>query len=71
MNAHSPLKRYQAQVQLLCNLLKPQHVGIEIGTVDGMQGREQEVVILSLVRSNNKVCHMGRYFAVTSTQKPY
>jgi len=31
-----------------------QLVGIEIGTVDGMQGREQEVVILSLVRSNNK-----------------
>lgn len=28
---------------------------LEIGTVDGMQGREKEAVIITLVRSNEKV----------------
>jgi superfamily I DNA and/or RNA helicase len=28
---------------------------LEIGTVDGMQGREKEAVVISLVRSNDKV----------------
>lgn len=36
-------------------MLRPIHPEIEIGTVDGMQGREKEAVILSLVRSNDKV----------------
>lgn len=48
--------RYQAQVTLLTSTLRPLYgKDIEIGTVDGMQGREKDVVIISLVRSNDKV----------------
>ncbi|QRV84843.1 DNA polymerase alpha subunit A [Ceratobasidium sp. AG-Ba] len=45
---------YQAQVTLLVSLLRPTFPDLEIGTVDGMQGREKEAIILSLVRSNDK-----------------
>lgn len=45
---------YSAQVTLLTSLIHSKHPGIEIGTVDGFQGREKECVILSLVRSNDK-----------------
>jgi DNA polymerase alpha-associated DNA helicase A len=46
---------YQAQVSLLTSLLRSTHgPELEIGTVDGMQGREKEAVIISLVRSNDK-----------------
>lgn len=41
---------YAAQVRLLRDRL--QVSGLEIDTVDGFQGREKEVVIVSLVRSN-------------------
>jgi DNA polymerase alpha-associated DNA helicase A len=47
--------RYQAQVALLSALLRPKCPDIEIGSVDGMQGREKDAVIISLVRSNEKV----------------
>lgn len=48
--------RYQAQVTLLSSLLRPEYgPELEIGTVDGMQGREKDAVIISLVRSNDKV----------------
>ncbi|MBL8726994.1 MAG: AAA family ATPase [Planctomycetes bacterium] len=42
---------YNAQVQLLRERLGGVD-GLEIGTVDGLQGREKEAVVVSLVRSN-------------------
>jgi len=44
---------YQAQVTLLTSRLRPLYgPQLEIGSVDGMQGREKEAIIISLVRSN-------------------
>ena len=43
---------YAAQVRLLREQLPRD--GLEIDTVDGFQGREKEVVVISLVRSNSK-----------------
>lgn len=45
---------YSAQVSLLSKIIHEKHEAIEIATVDGFQGREKEVIILSLVRSNDK-----------------
>jgi ATP-dependent RNA/DNA helicase IGHMBP2 len=42
---------YNAQVQLLRERLGGEP-GLEVGTVDGLQGREKEAVVVSLVRSN-------------------
>ncbi|KAI8092158.1 P-loop containing nucleoside triphosphate hydrolase protein [Gilbertella persicaria] len=43
---------YAAQVSKLKRDVREQWPGIEIGTVDGFQGREKEAILLSLVRSN-------------------
>lgn len=45
---------YSAQVSLLSKLIHEMYQEVEIATVDGFQGREKEVIILSLVRSNDK-----------------
>lgn len=43
---------YRSQLKLLSHLLTPNHPEIEIHTADRFQGRDKEVVIISLVRSN-------------------
>ncbi|MCJ1432720.1 hypothetical protein MMC27_002077 [Xylographa pallens] len=43
---------YNAQLSLLSKDLKERFPGIELGSVDGFQGREKEAIIVSLVRSN-------------------
>ena len=40
------------QLALLARLLQSEFPGIELGSVDGFQGREKEAVVLSLVRSS-------------------
>ncbi|WFD35701.1 DNA helicase [Malassezia cuniculi] len=48
------LSPYASQVATLSSQLHPVHGHeLEIGTVDGMQGREKDAIILSLVRSND------------------
>ncbi|EXJ77147.1 hypothetical protein A1O3_10305 [Capronia epimyces CBS 606.96] len=43
---------YNAQLAILSSLLKAKYANIELGSVDGFQGREKEAVVVSLVRSN-------------------
>ncbi|KAF2087408.1 P-loop containing nucleoside triphosphate hydrolase protein [Saccharata proteae CBS 121410] len=45
---------YNAQLAALSQLLKEAFPGIELGSVDGFQGREKEAVVVSLVRSNSE-----------------
>ena len=45
---------YSAQARRLRELLRAERaLGLEIGTVDGFQGREKEAIIVDLVRSND------------------
>jgi superfamily I DNA and/or RNA helicase len=48
---------YNAQVNLIKKLIRSKQefegFPVEVSTVDGFQGREKEVIIISMVRSNN------------------
>jgi DNA polymerase alpha-associated DNA helicase A len=50
---------YNAQLALIRQLLKESFPGLELGSVDGFQGREKEAVVLSLVRSGGEVGFLG------------
>ncbi|KAK5130420.1 hypothetical protein LTR08_002118 [Meristemomyces frigidus] len=43
---------YNGQLALLSQTLKERFPGLELGSIDGFQGREKEAVVVSLVRSN-------------------
>jgi regulator of nonsense transcripts 1 len=44
---------YAGQVRLIRDLVDDRYEGLEIKTVDGYQGREKEVIVMSTVRSND------------------
>ncbi|KIW03602.1 uncharacterized protein PV09_05355 [Verruconis gallopava] len=50
---------YNAQLALISRLLRDTHPGVELGSVDGFQGREKEAVVVSLVRSGGDVGFLG------------
>ncbi len=45
---------YLAQVKHLKKALEKDKIFVEVNTVDGFQGREKEVIVISFVRSNDK-----------------
>ena len=56
---------------LLTSLLRSTYgPELEIGTVDGMQGREKEAVVISLVRSNDKVSRNVSNRALAANDHP-
>jgi superfamily I DNA and/or RNA helicase len=57
---------YSAQARRLRDLLRVERAaGLEVGTVDGFQGREKEAVIVDLVRSNES----GELGFLTNTRR--
>jgi len=45
---------YAAQVKLIKELLLESGIKVEVNSVDGFQGREKEIIIISFVRSNEE-----------------
>lgn len=50
----SIISPYNSQVVLIASSVHPQYPEIEVNSVDSCQGRENDVVIISLVRSNEE-----------------
>ena len=50
---------YNAQLALVSKMLKEDYPELELGSVDGFQGREKEAVVVSLVRSGGEVGFLG------------
>ncbi|GAA5977517.1 hypothetical protein JCM10908_005000 [Rhodotorula pacifica] len=50
----SVISPYNSQVVLIASSVHPQYPEIEVNSVDSCQGRENDVVIISLVRSNEE-----------------
>jgi superfamily I DNA and/or RNA helicase len=44
---------YNAQVNLIKSMVDEMDINVEVGSVDGFQGREKEAIIISFVRSNS------------------
>ena len=49
---------YKAQVKMIQTMLEVEYNDIQVDTVDGFQGQEKDVIIISLVRSNDEG-HLG------------
>ena len=50
---------YRSQVELLRReLIEKAKLRVKVSTIDGYQGREEDIIIISMVRSNN-VCEIG------------